>query len=60
VTSSRRDSTRAAVLTYPYAVVEDGGDERAVICIGTTCLQPVATPEDVVDVLNERALTART
>ena len=52
VTSSRRDSTRAAALTYPYAVVEDGGDERAVICIGTTCLQPVATPEDVVDVLN--------
>ena len=52
MTSSRRDSTRAAALTYPYAVVEDGGDERAVICIGTTCLQPVATPEDVVDVLN--------
>jgi uncharacterized protein YyaL (SSP411 family) len=54
VTSRRRDSTRAAALTYPYAVVEDGGDERAVICIGTTCLQPLATPEDVVDALNAR------
>jgi uncharacterized protein YyaL (SSP411 family) len=54
VTSTRRDSTRAAALTYPYAVVEDDGDERAVICIGTTCLQPVATPEDVVDALNAR------
>ena len=52
VTSRRRDSTRAAALTYPYAVVEDDGDERAVICIGTTCLQPVATPEDVVEALN--------
>ena len=54
VTSRRRDSTRAAALTYPYTVVEDDGDERAVICIGTTCLQPVATPEDVVDVLTAR------
>jgi uncharacterized protein YyaL (SSP411 family) len=54
VTSRRRDSTRAAALTYPYAVVEEDGDERAVICIGTTCLQPLATPEDVVDALNAR------
>jgi uncharacterized protein len=54
VTSRRRDSTRAAALTYPYAVIEEDGDERAVICIGTTCLQPVATPEDVVDALNAR------
>jgi uncharacterized protein len=54
VTSRRRDSTRAAALAYPYAVVEEDGDERAVICIGTTCLQPLATPEDVVDALNAR------
>jgi uncharacterized protein YyaL (SSP411 family) len=54
VTSTRRDSTRAAALPYPYAVVEDDGDERAVICIGTTCLQPVATAEDVIDALNAR------
>jgi uncharacterized protein YyaL (SSP411 family) len=60
VTSTRRDSTRAAALTYPYAVVEEGGDERAVICIGTTCLQPLATPEDVVDVLNAQTLVQRT
>jgi uncharacterized protein YyaL (SSP411 family) len=60
VTSTRRDSTRAAALTYPYTVVEEGGDERAVICIGTTCLQPLATPEDVVDVLNAQTLVQRT
>jgi uncharacterized protein len=32
--------SRALLAAYPYAVIERAGDERAVLCIGTTCLQP--------------------
>jgi uncharacterized protein YyaL (SSP411 family) len=51
VSSTDPDLLRAAALAYPYAVTERGGDERAVVCIGTACLQPVATAAEV-----ERAL----
>jgi uncharacterized protein YyaL (SSP411 family) len=47
VTSLNREATRAAALAYPYVLVEDGGDERAVVCVGTTCLPPMGTPDEV-------------
>jgi uncharacterized protein YyaL (SSP411 family) len=54
VTTLNRELARAALATHPYALVELGGDERAVICVGTTCLPPAATAEAVVDALAAR------
>ena len=34
------DLPRALLAAYPYAVIERAGDERAVLCVGTTCLPP--------------------
>jgi uncharacterized protein len=58
VTTSKPELARAAALANPYAVIDPYGDERAVVCVGTICLAPVSTPEDVVAALKE-ASTAR-
>jgi uncharacterized protein YyaL (SSP411 family) len=55
VTTRNRELARAALLAHPYAVIDPSGDERAVVCVGTKCLAPVATADAVVDALNEAA-----
>jgi uncharacterized protein YyaL (SSP411 family) len=47
VTTTNRELARAALAANPYAQVELGGDQRAVVCAGTVCLAPVTTPEAV-------------
>ena len=56
VTTASPELARAAVLAHPYAVIDPGGDQRAVVCVGTTCLAPVSTVEGV----REALLQART
>jgi uncharacterized protein YyaL (SSP411 family) len=55
VTTTNPELARAAVSAHPYAVIEPGGDQRAVVCVGTTCFAPVATPEGVVETIAGRA-----
>ncbi|MBO0686725.1 MAG: thioredoxin domain-containing protein, partial [Candidatus Dormibacteraeota bacterium] len=52
VTTRSRDAIRAAALVYPYLVAEEDGDGRTVVCIGTTCLQPMSSPEEVTQALS--------
>src|SRR5207253_288568 len=54
VTTMNRELARSALAADPYASVELGGDQRAVVCVGTVCLAPVATPEAVVDAVATR------
>jgi uncharacterized protein YyaL (SSP411 family) len=54
VTTTNRELARAALAAHPYASVELGGDQRAVVCVGTVCLAPVATPEAVVNAVATR------
>jgi uncharacterized protein YyaL (SSP411 family) len=54
ITTLNRELARAALAAQPYAALELGGDERAVVCLGTVCLAPVATPEAVVDAVATR------
>ena len=51
VTTSSRELARAALGARPYAVVEPGPPDSAVVCLGTLCLAPVRDAEGV-----ERAL----
>jgi uncharacterized protein YyaL (SSP411 family) len=51
VSTKNLELARAAVLAHPYAVIEPSGDERAVVCVGTICLAPVSTPDDVREAL---------
>jgi uncharacterized protein len=53
VTTRNRDLARAAVEAHPYAVIETGGDERAVVCSGTICLAPVSTQDAVREAIRE-------
>lgn len=45
VTTSDRTLAAEALAAHPYAVIEIGGDARAVVCVGTTCLAPADRPE---------------
>jgi uncharacterized protein YyaL (SSP411 family) len=38
---------RAVLAAYPYAVIERSGDERGVLCVGTTCLQPTRSADEL-------------
>jgi uncharacterized protein YyaL (SSP411 family) len=58
VTTKNRELARAARAAHPYAVIDPTGDERAVVCVGTICLAPVATPDAVEDAI-EQALQTR-
>lgn len=60
VTTKNPDLARAARGAHPYAVVDPGGDERAVVCVGTICLAPVSTPESVKDAIREASATSQT
>jgi uncharacterized protein len=52
VSTSNWELARRAVQTYPYVVIDPSGDERAVVCVGTTCLAPVTTAEEVTRALS--------
>jgi uncharacterized protein len=39
---------RALLGAYPYAVIERAGDERGVLCVGTTCLPPTDSAKELV------------
>jgi uncharacterized protein len=39
---------RALLRAYPYAVIERAGDERGILCVGTTCLPPTQTADDLI------------
>ncbi len=58
VSTGNAKLARAAMLAYPYAVIEPSDDDRAVVCIGTICLAPVSTPAAVGEAIRE-ALQAR-
>jgi uncharacterized protein YyaL (SSP411 family) len=53
VTTRNQDLARAARAAHPYVVIDHTGDERAVVCVGTICLAPVATPDAVKDAIQE-------
>jgi uncharacterized protein YyaL (SSP411 family) len=39
---------RALLGAYPYAVIERAGDERGILCVGTTCLPPTDRAEELI------------
>jgi uncharacterized protein YyaL (SSP411 family) len=45
------DLPRALLAAYPYAVIERAGDERGVLCVGTTCLAPTGSADELVSAL---------
>ncbi len=53
VSTKNQALARAAVEAQPYTVLEAGGDERAVVCVGTICLAPVSTPGEVAGAIKE-------
>src|SRR5579859_617347 len=57
VTTQNLELARAAVLAHPYAVIDPSGGSRAVVCVGTICLAPVATPDAVAQALKEASPT---
>jgi uncharacterized protein YyaL (SSP411 family) len=55
VTTGSEERARAALLAYPYAVVEPSDDQRAIVCVGTICLAPVTTTEALSEAVQEAA-----
>jgi uncharacterized protein YyaL (SSP411 family) len=53
VSTANPELVRAALLAHPYVVIEPNGDRRAVVCVGTICLAPVSSPNEVVEALKE-------
>jgi uncharacterized protein YyaL (SSP411 family) len=58
VTTTDEVLSQAALAAYPYAVIERSGDDTAVICIGTTCLAPTRSVEELTEKLGQ-AVAAR-
>jgi uncharacterized protein YyaL (SSP411 family) len=54
VTTLDRALARAALAAHPYVHVELAGDERAVVCVGTVCLAPVTTPQELAEAVTSR------
>jgi uncharacterized protein len=50
---------RAALAAYPYAVFERAGDDRAVLCVGTTCLPPTGSADELTRALRGTATGVR-
>jgi uncharacterized protein YyaL (SSP411 family) len=42
---------RALLAAYPYAVIERAGDDRGVLCVGTACLLPTSSAEELIQAL---------
>src|SRR5207253_8249901 len=58
VTTRNPELARAATLADPYTVIDPGGDDRAVVCVGTICLAPVSTPTAVAEAIREAPTTS--
>jgi uncharacterized protein YyaL (SSP411 family) len=58
VTTGSEELARAAVLAHPYAVIEPGEEDRAVVCVGTICLAPVSSPAAVAESIKEATAQA--
>ncbi len=58
VSTGNPELARAALLAHPYVVIEPNGDKRAVVCVGTICLAPVSSPNEVAEALNEATFPA--
>ncbi len=43
------DLAHAMLAAYPYAVVERAGDERGILCVGTTCLPPTRSADELIE-----------
>jgi hypothetical protein len=41
VTTGSQELARAALEVNPYAVIEPGPPDQAIVCLGTVCLAPV-------------------
>ncbi len=54
VTAGNAELARAALALKPYAVIEPSSDRRAVVCLGTLCLAPVANLEGLRKALTEQ------
>jgi uncharacterized protein YyaL (SSP411 family) len=59
VTTGSQSLARVALAANPYAVIEASSDERALVCVGTTCLAPTENPGDVRAVVQEALVTVR-
>ena len=53
LTTTDPELPRVLLAAYPSAVIERAGDERAILCVGTTCLPPTRDAEELT-----RSLTA--
>ncbi|HEY6876026.1 MAG TPA: DUF255 domain-containing protein [Candidatus Dormibacteraeota bacterium] len=57
VSTGSEELARAAMLAHPYAVIEPNGEARALVCIGTMCLAPVSTADDLSAAVREAIST---
>jgi uncharacterized protein YyaL (SSP411 family) len=57
VTTRNRELAAAAKVAHPYAVIEHGGDDRAIVCSGQICLAPVTSPDAVKEAIREATHT---
>jgi len=57
VSTGNADLARAARLAHPYVVIEPNSEQRAVVCIGTICLAPVSTPDEIIEAIREARQT---
>ena len=55
VATGSAELARTAARAHPYAVIEPAGDERATVCVGTSCLAPTADPEHVREAVTQAA-----
>ncbi len=53
VTTKNPELARAARAAHPYAVIDPGGDDRAVVCVGQICLAPVTTSDALREAIRE-------
>ena len=55
VTTTNDALSRAFLAAYPYAVIERSGDTAAVLCIGTICLPPSSSADELISRLGQTA-----
>ena len=53
VTTGSDELARTFAKAFPYAVIEPSDDRRAVVCVGTICLAPVSSPDEVEEAIKE-------
>jgi uncharacterized protein YyaL (SSP411 family) len=48
VTTTSIELAQAALAAYPYAVIERSGDDAAVVCVGSVCLAPTRSTDELI------------